>query len=63
MKKEARFTVVIKNGKPFLKWEQYETTFLKIWKANSDKPYVRWGGMYVELNEEQKEKLKKLVAA
>ena len=53
----------IKNGKPFLKWEQYETTFLKIWKANSDKPYVRWGGMYVELNEEQKEELKKLVAA
>ena len=63
MKKEARFTVVIKNGKPFLKWEQYETTFLKIRKANSDNPYVRWGGMYVELNEEQKEELKKLVAA
>ena len=37
MKKEARFTVVIKNGKPFLKWEQYETTFLKIWKATKNK--------------------------
>ena len=63
MKKEARFTVVIKNGKPFLKWEQYETTFLKLWKAHSAKPYERWGRVYIELNEEQKEELKKLVAA
>ena len=25
MKKEARFTVVLKDGKPFLKWEQYDS--------------------------------------
>ena len=60
MKDVGEEEVVLKDGKPFLKWEQYETTFLKIWKANSEKPYIRWGGMYVELDEEQKKELKKL---
>lgn len=57
---DAKFTVVLKNGQPWLKWDQYEVTYLRIWKANSDKPYVRWMGMIVELTDDMKTQLKNL---
>ena len=48
---KATFTVVLRDGKPWLRWDQYETTFLRIWKADSDRPYVKYNGLTVYLEE------------
>lgn len=58
---DAKFTVVIKNNRPWLKWEQYETTFLKIWKAKSNEPYVKYMGMIVKLTDDMKAQLQKII--
>lgn len=62
--KEAIFNVVLKDGKPYLKWTQYETTYLRIWKANSENPYIKYmsgflGNIY--LDENMKDDLRKLM--
>ena len=61
MKKEAKYSVVLKNGQPWLRWDQYETTYLKIWKSKSDKPYCKYSGMTVYLENEMIAELKKLI--
>ena len=58
---EAIFTVILKDGKPWLKWEQYETTFLRIWKANSPAPYVKWNGLTVTLDADMMKQLKAIM--
>ena len=50
--KNAKFTVILKNGQPWLEWDQYGVRYLKIWKANTDKPYVKWMGDTWPLNED-----------
>jgi hypothetical protein len=45
-----------------VEWDQYEVTYLRIWKANSDNPYCKYNGMAVALDEEIIKELKKIMA-
>ena len=56
----AKFKVVLKDGKPWLEWDQYEITYLRIWKANSDQPYCKYNGLTVYLEDYLIEQLKNL---
>jgi hypothetical protein len=58
---KAKFTVVIKNGAPWLKWNQYETTYLKIWKANSNTPYVKYNGITAYLEDYLIKQLREMI--
>lgn len=59
--KEAKFNVVLINGQPWLEWDQYTVTHLRIWKAKSDRPYCKYNGMTVYLDERLIEQLKNLL--
>lgn len=48
---KATFKVVLRDGKPWLEWNQYGITYLRIWKANSNQPYCKYNGMIVYLEE------------
>ena len=56
----AKFTVVLKDGKPWLKWDQYEVTYLKIWKANTAAPYVKYMGIIAPLEPYMIDQLREL---
>lgn len=56
----AAFKVILKDGKPWLEWSQYEITYLKIWKANSNKPYCKYHGLTIYLEDYLINQLKSL---
>lgn len=54
----VEFEVIKKNGKPFVRMTAYgRVTDMRIWKANTDKPYVKYCGMVVYLEDEMKEQI------
>ena len=59
---EAKFSVVLRNGQPWMKWEQYETTYLRIWKANSEKPYCKYNGITAYLEKYLIKELQEVMA-
>lgn len=55
---DINFEVIKKNGKSFMRMTAYgEVTDMKIWKVNSDKPYIKYAGMTFYLDEEMKKAL------
>lgn len=52
--------IVIKNGAAFLKdwFKEY-----KIYKLNTEKPYIRWAGQFWYLDNETAEEVRKALAA
>lgn len=58
MSSNVTFEVIRKNGKPFMRMKSYGTiTDMMIYKANTDRPYVRHYGMLFYLDEEMKKAL------
>lgn len=49
--KKATFSVVLKDGKPWIKWEQYETIYMRIWKAKTSRPYCKYMGITVFIDD------------
>lgn len=60
-KVNAKFSVVLKDGKPWLKWDQYEVTYLRIWKAKSNSPYCKYNGLTVALDDYLIKELKEVL--
>lgn len=60
MNSNVTFELIRKNGKPFMRMNSYGTiTDMMIYKANSEKPYVRYCGSYFYLDEDMKKELHK----
>lgn len=58
MSNNVTFEVIKKNGKPFMRMTSYGTvTDMKIYKANTDRPYVRYLGRYIYLDDDMKKAL------
>ena len=58
MSGNVTFEIIRKNGKPFMRMNSYGTiTDMKIYKVDSDAPYVRYGGRFYYLDEEMKKAL------
>ena len=54
----VKYSIIRKNGKPFMRMDAYgEITDMMIYKVKSDKPYVRYLGMFFYLDEEMKKEL------
>lgn len=55
---DVTFEVVKKNGKPYVRMNAFgEITDMKVWKANTDKPYTKYAGMVIYLDDEMKKAL------
>lgn len=58
MVENVTFNLIRKNGKPYIRMTAYgQTTDMKVWKVNSDTPYVKYSGMVAYLDEEMKKAL------
>lgn len=58
MNENVKFNIIKKNGKPFVRMTSYGTiTDMKIWKTNSDRPYVKYLGREIYLDENMKKEL------
>lgn len=54
----VRFEVITKNGKPFMRMTAYgQVTDMMIYKAKTEKPYVRYLGQFFYLDEEMKKQI------
>lgn len=52
------FTVIKKNGKPFMRMEAYgQVTDMMIYKVKTDKPYIRYFGRFFYLDKDMKKEL------
>ena len=61
------FEVCLKDGRPHLKWTfgTGQVLYMYIWKAKTDKPYIKCMSNYIGLiylDEAQKEKLRELLS-
>lgn len=58
MENNVTFEVIRKNGKPFMRMNSYgRITDMMIYKAKTDKPYVRYLGQFFYLDEDMKKEL------
>lgn len=58
MNNNVTFEVISKNGKPFVRMNAFGTiTDMKVYKANTSKPYIRYGGEFIYLDENMKKAL------
>lgn len=59
MENNITYKVIVKKGKPFMRMEAFgKITDMMIYKAKSEKPYVRYAGMFFYLDEDIKKELK-----
>lgn len=61
MANNVTFEVIKKNGKLFMRMNSYGTiTDMMIYKVKSEKPYVRYCGMFFYMDEEMKKAIDKI---